>query len=498
MHIIHSTRHRTAASAVLAVTLVAACGSGDGSSVADTAPDTSAATTEPDTTEPPETISPATSPPPTSPPPTGPPPTEPATTEPQVLDDVDASAPADCPEPVPMPVIEPVDPTATPFPPFDGLLPRMTAGRYSTSTLGFAMAIDIPTDDFVVPFQVGGNLVATDNPGGVIAFVRDDGYILSPPGSDGAGDEVDLDTWIAESPVTVVSDGQTTVAGFPARELVVRVPLVDDDDTIPFVAAWGLVSSPDVDQRVLVVDIGDPEPLLITVQPSVLGDAAFAAQVDTMLASLALGDPGPSLATVFAESPWNVGNLFGPPPEYVDAGCAVPLVGFGGAEFELAESTRIRGAGDEIFLIDPEGPFVGVSPPTIQLVAPEFAAVDDTLPDPPPAAPITTIDDAVAQLTAEGYDLTAIESDSTLLGAPVTAFDFVGPQEPPNLWVPRSHAASASDPNVAEEPFRSGTVHIADTDVGVLVVMVEGEASTDDVDLMRERFEMLVETLRHP
>ena len=487
----HHSQRRIAAASLVFAAVIAACGESDDSSAgAETsAPTDGTVGTDPPVTDPPATDPPVTDPPATEPPATDPPVTDPPATEPP--------ASPDCPAPVAAPAIEPVEPDVEEFPAFDGSRNTVPAGRYTTAALGVSIAVDLPTDDFAIPFTAGGNIVATDNPGGVIAFLRASDFVVTAPTGDaGDGERLDFDEWLVASGVTVIADSDSTIAGLPARDVTVRVPAVADDDTAPFVEHWGLRAMPEVEQRILIVDIGDPEPLLITIQPSVPDDPAAAEQFELMLASLAVGAPGPSLATVYADSPWNVDNLFWFPPEPTPAGCVVPLVGFGGSEFELAETTRIRGAGDEIFLIDPDVPYVGITPPTIQLVAPEFAAVEAELLDSKNGTPVENIDDAIAEMTADGYELTPIDSEATVFGAPVTAFDFVGPEMPPDLWVPRSHTASAGNPNAVEEPFRSGTVYVAETDVGVIVAMVEGETGTDDASLMRERFDLMVVTLR--
>jgi hypothetical protein len=187
-----------------------------------------------------------------------------------------------------------------------------------------------------------------------------------------------------------------------------------------------------------------------------------------------------------------------PQPPVVAAGCVVPMVAFGGSEFELSDAMQIRGSGNEVILEDPEVPYVGVWPPLMTLVAPANATDDNGLFESPRGIPIETTADAVTTLEVEGYQLTPLESDATLLFAPVTAFEFVGPDPEGlvDLWIPSSHAGSLGSGIAFEQSLRSGQVLIADTEVGVLVAMLEGETGTDDASLLQDRFDKMVATLR--
>ncbi len=78
----------------------------------------------------------------------------------------------DCPPRVEAPMIEPVDVGATEFPSFEGVLTTMPAGRYTTSSLGVSVAVDLPTDGFRVPDQFGGRVVATGDDAVFLASVH--------------------------------------------------------------------------------------------------------------------------------------------------------------------------------------------------------------------------------------------------------------------------------------------------------------------------------------
>ena len=471
---------RLIAVGLVTAVLVTACGSSD-----DSSGDESAASVE------------SSSVPTTDVATTAAPTTESVSTTPMAPETTEAAVADDCPPPVEAPTIDPVGAGATEFPPFEGAQVTIPAGRYRTSSLGVSVALDLLTDDFIVPHQIEGAVVATDNPAMFFAMLRSDGYVAQSE-SGSVLESLDLDTWLTESEVTVISDEPTTVAGLPAREVRIEVPVpaVETGYGVPLNASWGLNEG--TDTRLIEIDIGDVEPLVLLIEPDSEAGPEATAQADQIIESLAIGEPGPSLARLYAESPWNVGNLLGGEAPLVAAGCLVPMLAFGGSEFELAAASQIRGSGDEILVIDPDVPYAGVVVPLISLVAPANAADDNGFNESPRGAPIETTADAVALLEAAAYQLTPIESEATLLGAPVKSFEFVGPDGDGSvdLWIPSDHAGSPGNAIFSDRSFRSGQILIAETEVGVLVATLEGETGTDDASLLQDRFDTMVATLR--
>lgn len=491
-----TTRHliRPCTALVLGSLVAASCGGSDAASDSTAAPaeSTTAAVSpsEPADTSPPPTEPPATdAPPPTESPTTDAPAATdaPATTETSTTaaSSADEDANSECPSPTPIPALETVEPDALPLPPEEELTP-LDPGRYRSERLGVGLAIDVP-DGFFVPTHDSG-LIMWFGAGGRFGLARPMGYITSEPERGVPLDTVDVETWLASGLVSVDSETSLDVAGYPARDLVLSAAGASPDAVVPWTATWGIGQET---VRMVVVDLGEQEPLVVMVESDAPGDPTFDAVADQMIASLAVGEVGPSLDALFAATPWDTGNL--DLPVDVDS-CTVPLVAFGETEFQLASPARVFGQGDEIWIVAPDEPWVGTGPPFIQLVGPSTATSLEDF-SRRNGDPIETIDEAVAALEAAGYVLTPLEVDATLLGADITAFEFEGPEDLVAPWLARSNPTSVGDANISDPPFRVGVMYLAETEVGVVVARVDGENGTDDVELMRERFDTLVSTL---
>lgn len=414
--------------------------------------------------------------------------TSPATTEPPATDPPASTAPVvnpDCPSPTAVPTLSRVEPDALPLPPEEELA-ALPAGRYGDERLGLSLAIDVP-DGFEVPLRESG-MVIFFGQGGIFSLARPAGFVTEEPQRGVPPELVDIDTWLGSGLVAIESETVRTVAGYPARDLVLTLAGAANTGFVPWTSTWGIEADP---VRMVVVEVGAQEPLVAVTEAQTPGDPAFTAVTDQMIDSLVIGDVGPSFDRLFAATPWDVGNLESP----VDVGaCTVPLVGFGGATFDLAAPARVSGQGDEIWIAAPDEPWEGTAPPFIQLVGPA-TATDEEDSIRRNGDRIATTADAVAAMEAAGYSLMPLDVDATLLGAEVAAFEFVGPDEPPTAWLARSHAVSVGDANITDPPFRVGIAYIAETDAGVVVARVDGESGTDDLELMRGRFDTLVETL---
>ena len=106
-----------------------------------------------------------------------------------------------------------------------------------------------------------------------------------------------------------------------------------------------------------------------------------------------------------------------------------------------------------------------------------------------------TVDDAIAELEDEGYELDALGDVGPLLGRTAVGFDFTVGDSEPWLWFPRDHEFSPGFGVTSDEGSWEGTVYLAQLDDGVLIVTAGGEIGTDDVDLVRPLFDDIVRTL---
>ncbi len=474
------TRHRAPAAIAITALLTACGGDGDDDSAV------------PAGTEPaPVTTAPAAAP--TVPDDAG------ATADDQPTDGSEDGIPVDlpCPAPPTIPSLAPADEDALPFPPEGG---GLRPGRYTTDVLGLSFAVDVPDlfDDAGAFGRAQGlfNLF-----GDSFAFLRPDevGFVTDLPSDEESarGAEVEtvtFDAWLGQEGVEVVVDEPTTVAGLDARR--VRITTGEEAVTrfrdIPFGGDWNIQPS-DEETLVVYVDLDPHEPLVLVGQ-SVRGFEGFDAVAEAMIDSLVVGGVGPTTQTVFAETPWDIGNVFR--PDTVLAGCTVPALAFGGVEFELGATSAIQGQGAELWIFDPAKRHVGLREPFIHVVGPEFTMVGGTTGPPRPGDPVETLEDAVAELEAEGFDLTPLDDEVTILGSPAMSFDFVAPSVEPRLWFPRSNGVSDGFSFISGEFGTAGELHIAETPEGVVVISLHGEAGTDDADLLRDRFDTLLDTLR--
>lgn len=409
-----------------------------------------------------------------------------------------------CPAPPVVPDLAPADVSALPFPAEGAGLPP---GNYGSAVLGVSIAIDVP--DAFEDVGVFGESIGLFGPfdpvagaGAVFAITRPEGFVPIDRTEEqvALGEPrriVDLSTWLDETGVDVIADGPTTVADRPARQ--VRFSVSDD-----------LVNSTSVDGTLfgdmpLTPDLraqpGDYEHFVVEIELEVGASLILygagpgddlPVTMQAMVDSLAIGGVGERSAVVYADTPWDSGNIFR--PQLVGA-CLVPALAFDGVTFELSQPALIMGGGDELWVFEASGRHVGFREPYVNLVRPDTTATGGNFGQPSPGDPVVTVDDALAEFEEEGFELTPLGEVGTLLGAPALGFDFTVETDDPWLWFPRSHVASTGLGFASEEGRWEGTIWMAELDDGVLIVTAGGEIDTGDVDLVRTLFDEMVTTL---
>lgn len=405
----------------------------------------------------------------------------------------------DCPSAPVIPDLAPVD-GASDFPPEGSGLP---AGKYGSTRLGVSFAIDVP-DGFDEAGSFGDNIALfgpwdqTIQVGAIVAITRPEGYVARHRTEEevARGEPrtiVDLDTWLAETGVGVLSDAMTTVAGRDAREVrfTVAPDLVTNQD-IGDVPVTPDVGAQPGDHEHLIVEVGLEVGAPLVVYAEGPGDD-FPAVADAMVGSLEIGDVDQRPAVIFAETPWDSGNVFR--AVTVDA-CPIPAVAFDGVVFDLSSPAKIMGTGDELWIFEAEGRHVGFREPYVNLVRPDTTATGGSFGPPSPGDVVATIDDALTEFEAEGFALEPLGDVGTLLGAPAVGFDFIIETAQPWLWFPRGHSGSAGLGFASDEGEWQGTMYLAEVGDGVVIVSAGAEIGTDDVDLVRPLFDDIVASLR--
>ena len=412
-----------------------------------------------------------------------------------------AAAPATCPTAPDIPDLAPVD-GAAPFP-IDG--GGLDPGTYGSTGLGVAFAIDVPQgfegagsagDRVSVfgpwdPTADAGAIFSVNRPEAFLADFRTDEEIeLGVPSN-----IVDLSTWLVETGVEVISDESVTVAGRAARSVrfTVSADLVAAADPRGF---GGLTLTADqiafpgtFPHLAVEIELEVGAPLIIYASGP---QDDFEATAATMLESLVIGEIGERPRVVFAETPWDVGNIFR--PELVGA-CEIPAVAFDGVDFTLSAPALIQGTGDELWIFEPNGRHTGFRQPHVNIVRPDTTADGGGFGPPMPGEPVTSVDDVVAELEAEGFELTALGEVGTLLGSPALGFEFRVEGDDPWLWFPTGHAVSPGFGFASDEGNWHGVLWAAEVDGRVVVASAGAEIDTDDLDLVMPYFDDLTTTL---
>lgn len=363
-------------------------------------------------------------------------------------------------------------------------------GRYRTEVQGVAIAFDAAAFSFA-------NLVEPDRiaignaPLGYIEMLRPNGLVADESSRQGNGTTptIDFDTWLAlwSDGVEVLADEAIVVGGRDAR----AVTFATNASTLapgqigidPYV-----VQVQDVDTvRVVRIDLGtDVDPLFIVFES--LSNDEYMAVADQFLASMAIGEPVPVVGPAIAAPAWDTATS----EQLVPGPCAVTSVAFGGVDFEVLEDSLLIGLGDFLILRDDEELHTGVDGPLMSVLHAQTTWDDST----PTATgdPVETVVDVVNHLAAQGWTLTPQTETIMLLGAPAEVFDAAGPPEPTQLWRTSDSAVRAGE-DFGVGPFRDAEIVVAATGLGVVVAMLESEQDTDDAEILRGRFDRMLETL---
>lgn len=409
-----------------------------------------------------------------------------------------------CPAAPEIPDLAPADATALPFPAEGAGLPL---GTYGSAVLGVSIAIDVPDafeDVGVFGESIGlfGRFDPVADAGAVFAITRPEGFVPIDRTEEqvALGEPrriVDLSTWLDETGVEVIADGATTVADRPARQVRFSV----SDELVNSTSADGTLFGDMPLTPDLRAQPGDYEHLVVEIEldvgaPLILYGAGpgdeLPSTMQALVGSLAIGGVGERSAVVYADTPWDSGNIFR--PQLVGA-CQIPALAFDGVTFELSQPALVMGGGDELWVFETTGRHVGFREPYVNLVRPDTTAEGGNFGPPSPGEPVVTVEDALAEFEEEGFEVTPLGEVGTLLGAPALGFDFTIGTDDPWLWFPRSHGASTGLGFASDEGRWEGTMWMAELDDGVLIVTAGGEVDTGDVDLVRPLFDQIVSTL---
>ena len=166
-----------------------------------------------------------------------------------------------------------------------------------------------------------------------------------------------------------------------------------------------------------------------------------------------------------------------------------------GVDFTLSAPALIQGTGDELWIFEPNGRHTGFRQPHVNIVRPDTTADGGGFGPPMPGEPVTSVDDVVAELEAEGFELTALGEVGTLLGSPALGFEFRVEGDDPWLWFPTGHAVSPGFGFASDEGNWHGVLWAAEVDGRVVVASAGAEIDTDDLDLVMPYFDDLTTTL---
>lgn len=363
-------------------------------------------------------------------------------------------------------------------------------GRYRTEAQGVAIAFDSAAFSFAN--LVESERIAIGNaPLGYIEMLRPKGLVADEASrqGDGTTPTIDFDTWLAlwSDSVEVLTDEAIVVGGRDAR----TVTFAADASTLtPGQIGLGeyALQAQDVDTvRIVRIDLDtDIDPLFIVFES--ISDDEYMAVADQFLASMAIGEAVPVAGPAIAAPAWDTATS----EQLVPGPCAVTSVAFGGVDFDVLEDSLLIGLGNLLVLRDDEELHTGVDGPLMSVLHAQ-TTWDDSSPN-AIGDPVETVDDVVNHLTAQGWTLSPPTETITLLGSPAEVFDATGPREPTQLW-----RASDSPVRAGEDfgvgPFRDAEIVIAATDLGVVVAMLESEQDTDDAEILRGRFDRMLETL---
>lgn len=354
-------------------------------------------------------------------------------------------------------------------------------GRYRSEQLGVALAFDVADAfaDVVQPSEAIMFVGEFDEVTGSLpslAIARPSTYLAGP--ADVEPQPVDLDTWLAETGVEVLSDAPGELAGLSSRELVFRIPgeplepgeISEEENSVRLLGGLAPTPSGDATEQLFVVDIGDATPLVIWRHDPV-GDTTFDTAAQSLLEGLAIGEHETAPDIVLADTPWNR-NWF---EQTVVGPCILPAIAFGGIEIGLSQPTLVAGEGDELHFAPTSEEFSGFSFPRVFVQRPTAAADG------------TAVNDAagvIAAYSAAAYELTELDDAGvTLFGAPARSFEFTN-SDGIGFRAGDHDASTGTDLSAIFSSGRTGVFHVADTVLGPILVQMDAELGTDDLAMV--------------
>ena len=206
------------------------------------------------------------------------------------------------------------------------------------------------------------------------------------------------------------------------------------------------------------------------------GDTDFDMVAQAFLDTVAIGDAEPAPGIALADTPWNrfwpVQTLLGP--------CVLPAIAFGGIEVGLSQPALVAGEGNELWFAPASEEFSGFSAPRVFVQQP-VAVADGGCCKGVAVADATGV---IAAYADAGYELTELDGqDVTLFGSPARTFEFAN-STGIGFWA-SDHAASAGTGlSGLLSDGRSGVFHVADTELGPVLVQMDAELGTDDIEMV--------------
>ena len=289
----------------------------------------------------------------------------------------------------------------------------------------------------------------------------------------------DIEGWLdAVGDEIVVSNRTATMVG--GREaLQFDLQLADDAECGESFFCVGFITNREVNgkalelrsvYRVLWIDEGDESPIAIVVGVRNESELGWFDNAESILDSLAFGETAPNPIPAEGEL-WTLGL-----PSSVPAG-VVELPALGGIRFELAEEQFIFQNKDEHHFVA-----LGEVPADSELLLIDRNGDGD---------PISTADEAVAELTDSGVELTELES-ITVAGFPTRVFDLTTESFPdgPTFTPVRGELGQTgwSAPT-------DGRIWLFESDRGLALITAETFDSTEHLAAVIEQSTLIVSTL---
>ena len=221
--------------------------------------------------------------------------------------------------------------------------------------------------------------------------------------------------------------------------------------------------------RILWIDEGDESPIAIIVGVGNESQLKWFDTAESILDSLAFGETAPNPIPAEGDL-WTLGL-----PSSVPAG-VVEIPALGGIRFELAEERFIFQNQDEHHFVD-----LGEVGDSELLLIDRNGSGD----------PISTVDEAVAELTDSGVDVTELEA-ITVAGFPARVFDITIESFPDRpTFVP----VRGEMRQTGWSPPTDGRIWLFESDRGLALITAETFDSPDNLAAVIEQSTLIVSTL---